>query len=145
MLEIRPYRESDEPAVVALWREVLADPAPWNDPAADLRRKLTVRRDWLFVATWDAAVVGTAMAGYDGHRGWVYRVAVAPGHRRRGVGTALLRRVEAALVAAGCPKVNLQVRAANPEAIAFYESLGFRIEDRISLGKPLPPGGEVDV
>jgi ribosomal protein S18 acetylase RimI-like enzyme len=93
------------------------------------------------VAVEGDVIVGTAMAGYDGHRGWVYAVAVKPSHRRRGVGAALMARVEVALRAAGCPKLNLQVRASNRQAVAFYERLGYAVEDRVSMGKLLA-GGE---
>ena len=79
-------QEADEPAVVALWREVLPDSAPHNNPATVIRQKLGVDRDLFLVAEAEAAAVGTVMGGYDGHRGWVYSVAVHPEHRRRGIG-----------------------------------------------------------
>jgi ribosomal protein S18 acetylase RimI-like enzyme len=77
------------------------------------------------------------MGSYDGHRGWVYALAVCPTHQRRGIGTALLRHLEAALQGRGCLKVNLQVRASNAEAVAFYERLGYVVEERVSMGKRL--------
>ena len=89
------------------------------------------------IATIDSRLVGTAMAGYDGHRGWVYYVAVAPQHRRKGVATALMKSVEENLVQLGCHKLNLQVRAQEPEAVAFYQTLGYRVEQRVSMGKLL--------
>ena len=82
-------------------------------------------------------VVGTVMAGYDGHRGWVYRLAVSPGHRGEGIAARLMRQAEAALAARGCAKVNLQVRAGNEAVVGFYRSLGYEVEERISLGKEL--------
>jgi ribosomal protein S18 acetylase RimI-like enzyme len=85
----------------------------------------------------EGAVVGTVMGGYDGHRGWVYSVAVRSMHRRAGIGTALLRRLEQALVERGCLKVNLQVRVSNAEIVAFYHSLGYAVEELISMGKRL--------
>jgi ribosomal protein S18 acetylase RimI-like enzyme len=136
-MEIRPFEERDEPAVVALWRAVFPVDRPWHDPVEIIRRKRALQREWFFVASLDSAVVGTALGGYDGHRGWVYHVAVSPGHRRLGIGSALVRRVEDALRAAGCPKINLQVFTANAGVVAFYEQLGYRVEERISLGKPL--------
>jgi ribosomal protein S18 acetylase RimI-like enzyme len=136
-MQVRPYQDGDEAAVIALWAEVLPDSAPHNDPATSLRKKLAVDRDLLFVAAAGAVVVGTAMGGYDGHRGWVYSVAVSPGHRRAGIGTALLRRLEQALAERGCLKVNLQVRASNAGVVAFYETLGYTIEERVSMGKRL--------
>ncbi len=140
MVAIRTYEESDEAAVAALWREVFPDAPPWNEPEADIRRKLAVQRDLFFVAVDGGEVVGTSLAGYDGHRGWVYYVAVRPDHRRRGVGAALMRRVEEELAAMGCPKLNLQVRAPNRETVAFYEKLGYAVEERVSMGKRLRGG-----
>jgi ribosomal protein S18 acetylase RimI-like enzyme len=137
MVAIRTYEESDEAAVAALWREVFADAPPWNEPEADIRRKLAVQRELFFVAVDGGDVVGTALAGYDGHRGWVYYVAVKPSHRRRGIGAALMRRVEEELEAMGCPKLNLQVRTPNRETVAFYEKLGYDVEERVSMGKRL--------
>lgn len=134
---IRPYRDVDEQQVIALWNESLADGAPHNDPATAIRQKLAVERDLFFVAEVDGRVSGTVMGGYDGHRGWVYSVAVKPAQRRRGIGAALVRHLEAALVRRGCLKVNLQVRATNAEVIAFYEKLGYAIEQRVSMGKRL--------
>ena len=83
------------------------------------------------------ALVGTAMGGYDGHRGWVYYVAVSPQKRRQGIGRTLMRRIEEELKRLGCPKLNLQVRASNHEVVAFYESLGYQVEERASMGKRL--------
>jgi ribosomal protein S18 acetylase RimI-like enzyme len=136
-MHIRPYQDTDEQAVIALWSEVLPDSAPHNDPATALRKKREFERDLFFVAVVDEAVVGTVMGGYDGHRGWVYSVAVGPRHRRQGIGAALVRRLETALGERGCLKVNLQVRASNAEVIAFYEKLGYGVEERVSMGKRL--------
>jgi ribosomal protein S18 acetylase RimI-like enzyme len=136
-MEIRPYLESDEAAVAELWREVFAEAPAWNVPAADIGRKLAVQRELFLVATVGSEVVGTAMAGYDGHRGWVYYVAVRPRYRRQGIGTALMERVEAGVARLGCPKINLQVRASNEGVVSFYEKLGYQVEERISMGKRL--------
>jgi len=87
------------------------------------------------VALREEQLVGTAMAGFDGHRGWVYYLGVDPKFRRQGIGTALMRRVEAQLIGLGCPKINLQIRAQNEEVQAFYEQLGYCAEDRLSMGK----------
>jgi ribosomal protein S18 acetylase RimI-like enzyme len=77
------------------------------------------------------------MAGYDGHRGWIYSLAVSPGHRRQSIGRTLLVHAEKALAAMGCPKVNLQVRATNSDVVEFYRKAGYALEERISLGKHL--------
>lgn len=136
-LEIRPYRDDDLNDVLALWREVFPDPPPWNEPRAVIATKLGVQRELFFVALKDGEIVGTAMSGFDGHRGWVYAVGVSPVLRRRGIGAALMKRVEEELAAAGCVKLNLQVRGSNAQASGFYASLGYETEDRISMGKRL--------
>jgi ribosomal protein S18 acetylase RimI-like enzyme len=136
-VEIRPYSESDETAVVELWREVFPDAPSWNIPEADIARKLTVQRELFLVATIEEEIVGTAMGGYDGHRGWVYYVVVSSRYRRQGIGTALMKRVEEGLMQLGCPKVNLQVRASNEEVVRFYKRLGYEVEERVSMGKRL--------
>lgn len=141
---ITPFREPDQDAVIALWQEVFPDEPPHNVPAEVIRRKLAVQRELFLVAREGAAVVGTVMAGYDGHRGWLYTVAVSPRHRRRGIGTSLVRAAEEALQALGCPKVNLQVRATNHGVAAFYEQLGYAVEERISMGKQLPQTKSAD-
>jgi ribosomal protein S18 acetylase RimI-like enzyme len=136
-LEIRPYDDADRDAVIALWREVFPDAPAHNDPARDIERKLSVQRELFFVAALDGALIGTAMAGFDGHRGWVYYLAVSPPHRRRGVGSALMRRAERDLAAFGCGKLNLMVRRSNDAVVDFYRALGYETEDRISMGKLL--------
>ncbi|BAY43543.1 GCN5-related N-acetyltransferase [Scytonema sp. HK-05] len=81
------------------------------------------------------AIVGTIMAGYDGHRGWLYTAAVSPQHRRQGIGSKLVQHAESVLIAMECPKINLQVRASNAEVVAFYKKLGYFTEERITHGK----------
>jgi ribosomal protein S18 acetylase RimI-like enzyme len=136
-LEIRSYKDEDEPAVIDLWRRVFPDAPPHNDPAGDIRRKLLVQPELFLVALDGQRLVGTAMSGFDGHRGWVYYLAVLPEHRRRGVGRALMQRIETELAARGCSKINLQVRSTNRRAADFYRHLGYQVEDRISMGKKL--------
>ncbi|KPL19064.1 MAG: acetyltransferase [candidate division Zixibacteria bacterium SM23_81] len=136
-LEIRSYIESDEKAVAVLWRRAFPDSPPWNVPEEDIRRKLSVQRELFLVAMRGSELLGTAMGGYDGHRGWVYYVVVSPEHRRQGIGKALMRRVEKSLAELGCPKLNLQVRASNAQAVSFYKRLGYEVEERISMSKRL--------
>jgi ribosomal protein S18 acetylase RimI-like enzyme len=136
-VDIRPFQESDEAEVILLWDHAFGDPAPHNDPATVVRHKLGVQRELFFVARLDGRLVGTVMGGYDGHRGWVYSLAVGPDVRRRGIGTALMRHVERELAGRGCPKVNLQVLASNASTVAFYEKLGYTVEARVSMGKLL--------
>jgi len=134
---IRPFEDADEVAVAALWREVFPDDPPWNEPSLVMAKKRAVQRDLFFVAHLDDELTGTAMAGYDGHRGWVYTLAVRPFRRRCGIGRALMARVESALVDLGCAKLNLQVRASNQAVVAFYEKMGYQVEQRVSMGKRL--------
>ncbi|MBU8934543.1 MAG: GNAT family acetyltransferase [candidate division Zixibacteria bacterium] len=136
-LAVRPYELSDEEAVVALWNVAFPDPAPHNDPQTAIARKQEIQRELFFVATIEERLVGTALAGYDGHRGWVYSVAVDPECRRRGIGAMLMTRVESELACIGCPKLNLQVLASNSEVVAFYHRLGYHVEERVSMGKLL--------
>ena len=135
-LRIRPYERGDAAQVVELWHRAGVS-RPWNDPAQDIERKLAVQRELFLVGTLGGRVVASAMAGYDGHRGWLYYLAVDPELQGSGIGRRLVERVEADLRALGCPKLNLQVRADNREAVRFYESLGYTVEDNVGLGKRL--------
>ena len=137
MIDIRPYERIDEEEVIELWRSVFQDMPAHNNLANYIGAKLTIQPELFYVAVLDEKIVGTAMSGFDGHRGWVYYVSVHPEYRRRGIGTDLMKIVESTLVEYGCPKLNLQIRADNAEVQSFYESLGYRVEDRISMGKRL--------
>ena len=132
---IRPATGADRSGVVTLWEIVFPDDPPHNAPSKVFAAKLAAADDMLLVAVDEDAVVGTTMAGYDGHRGWLHKVAVLPQYQRRGVATALGRHAILALRSAGCTKVNLQIRATNSEVRGFYESLGFEIEERLSMGR----------
>lgn len=135
-MEIRPFDEADEPAVIALWL-ACGLTRPWNDPHKDIARKLTQQRELFLVGTWGGVVVASVMAGYDGHRGWVNYLAVAPDRRGAGHGRALMAEVERLLALRGCPKLNLQVRSGNTEVLAFYARLGYGQDEVVSLGKRL--------
>ena len=136
-MQIRPFKETDQSGVIVLWREAFPDTPPHNDPVEDIHRKLGIQRELFLVAEKDSQIIGTAMAGFDGHRGWVYYVAVDKKHRRQGIGQALMQAVEDGLKQIGCTKLNLQVRLSNPEVVEFYEKLGYNIEERVSMGKHL--------
>ena len=137
-MNIRPFEQRDEAAVVALWERCRLT-RPWNDPRKDIARKLQVQAELFLVGELGGALVASVMAGYEGHRGWVNYLAVAPEHRGRGLGRALMHEVEALLLARGCPKVNVQVRSANGSAKLFYERLGYARDEAVSLGKRLIP------
>jgi ribosomal protein S18 acetylase RimI-like enzyme len=134
---IRSYSTEDLAGVTALWQLVFPSNSPWNIPEEDIQRKLRVQPDLFLVAILDDTLVGTTMAGFDGHRGWVYYVAVHPDYRRKGIGSALMEKAEKGLAAIGCSKINLQVRAGNSQVAAFYRQLGYQVEERISMGKRL--------
>jgi ribosomal protein S18 acetylase RimI-like enzyme len=136
-VDVRAYEDTDEAAVVALWDACFVEQRSWNQPRELIRRKVAVARDLFLVATLDRRIVGAVIAGWDGHRGWLYHLAVAPDVRRRGIGSRLVRAAESLLQARGCPKVNLQILAANRDVVRFYERLGFAVEERVSMGKPL--------
>jgi ribosomal protein S18 acetylase RimI-like enzyme len=140
---VRVFSQADTEAVLALWLQAFPEyndtTRPHRNPRLSIANKLGTQPELFFVATRDedGVIVGTAMAGYDGHRGWLYSLAVANEARRLGIGTRLVRHAESALAAMGCLKLNLQVLADKPEVIAFYDSLGYRADAVVSLGKRL--------
>ena len=135
-LRIRAFEAGDEAAVVALWR-ACGLTRPWNDPHRDIARKLTTQPELFLVGCVDGTLVATAMAGYDGHRGWVNYLAVAPSQRQLAIGRRLMAEAERLLAERGCPKLNLQVRSTNAEVLEFYRRLGYQQDDVVSLGKRL--------
>jgi ribosomal protein S18 acetylase RimI-like enzyme len=138
MPDIRQYQDpSDREQVIELWRTVFGYEAAHNDPALTIARKVAVQDGLFFVATQGHSIVGTVMAGYDGHRGWLYSVAVLAEQRGTGLGSRLVRFAEAALAQRGCLKINLQLLASNQATAAFYQSLGYVTEPRVSMGKVL--------
>jgi ribosomal protein S18 acetylase RimI-like enzyme len=142
-VEIRAFDIADEDAVVDLW-DTAGLTRPWNDPRADIRRKLTVQPELFLVAVDGGELVGSVMAGYDGHRGWLYYLAAAESHRGRGVGRALVAEAERLLEALGCPKVQLMVRPDNVGVRGFYDALGYEPFETWATGRRLiidGPGG----
>lgn len=139
-MRIRPFAESDTDAVIALWA-ACGLTRPWNDPARDIERKLTEQRELFLVGELDDEpddeIVATVMAGFDGHRGWVNYLGVAPRHRGRGYARDLMAHVEERLRARGCPKLSLQIRAENEAAAGFYRALGYEVDAVVSMGKRL--------
>jgi ribosomal protein S18 acetylase RimI-like enzyme len=134
--KIRSYQASDESAVINLWqRSNLV--VPQNKPKKDIEMKRKVQPDLFFVGTVSDRIVATVMAGYDGHRGWIYYLAVDPDYRRQQFGRRMMAQAESALNKLGCPKINLQVRTSNQAVISFYERLGFSNDNVIGLGKKL--------
>jgi ribosomal protein S18 acetylase RimI-like enzyme len=136
-ITVRAYQVEDELGVVALWNDVFPGDPPGNAPQMLIANKLSVQPHLFLVARQGEVVVGAVMAGFDGVRGWIHHLAVTPSARRRGLGRRLMREAESGLRELGCPKVNLQVRATNQSVVAFYESLGYSVEERVSLGRRL--------
>jgi len=135
-LHIRSFQSDDERAVIALW-QAAGLTRPWNDPGKDIARKLRVQPELFLVGELDGELIASAMAGYDGHRGSLYYLAVAPAHQRRGHARALLVEVETRLRALGCPKLNLQLRMDNVAARGFYARVGYELEARVGFSKRL--------
>lgn len=135
-MEIREYQVSDQTEVIDLWKRC-GLLVPWNDPQKDIERKMVVDGDLFLVCVDNNTVIGTAMGGYDGHRGWVNYLAVCPSQRRKGLGRTLMEAVEKRIYKKNCPKINIQVRTTNKDVLAFYDSLGYKVDKVVSLGKRL--------
>ena len=147
----RSFTPGDRTRVARLW-ETCGLTRPWNDPYRDIDRKLDRDAELLLVGeapaseaadgtTTTGRVVATVMTGYDGHRGWTNYLAVDPDHRGEGHGRTMMEAAETRLLALGCPKVNLQVRTDNPDAVAFYELLGYSVDPVVSMGRRLISDG----
>jgi ribosomal protein S18 acetylase RimI-like enzyme len=136
MLTIRSYRAEDGEPLVALW-ERCGLVRPNNDPRKDIARKQHEHPEWLLVGLFNDAVIASVMIGYEGHRGWINYLAVCPQYEKRGYGRRLMEEAERLLRAAGCPKINLQVRRTNREVLGFYRAIGYAVDEVVSLGKRL--------
>ena len=135
-LIIRSYIETDLQEVIKLWKSCDLV-VPWNNPEEDIARKLKVDPDLFLIGKASDEIVATVMGGYEGHRGWINYLAVAPTHQRNRYGAEIMAEVEKRIRAMGCPKINLQVRSTNADVISFYRSIGYRVDDVVSLGKRL--------
>ena len=131
---IRVYRDSDEDQVVALWH-ACGLTKDYNPPAGDIAFCRATPTAELFVAEDDGRVVATAMTGHDGHRGWLYYVAVEPALRGTGLGRLMVARAEAWLAALGVRKVNLIIRDTNTAVRGFYERIGYDVEPRTQMAR----------
>ncbi|BAY08970.1 GNAT family acetyltransferase [Calothrix sp. NIES-2098] len=135
-LLLRPYQEQDEAQVINLWYQCNLV-VPWNDPKQDIEFKLQVQPELFLVGLMETKVVATIMAGYEVHRGWLNYLAVAPEYQRQGIGKYMVAQATIKLKSMNCPKINIQIRNSNTDVIEFYENLGFKIDDVISMGKHL--------
>jgi ribosomal protein S18 acetylase RimI-like enzyme len=133
---IRQYSSQDQNTVIELWRKCNLTRS-WNNPEMDIERKLKVNPELFLVGVIGNRVVATVMGGYEGHRGWVNYLAVEPAYQKKGFGRQLMSEIEKKLQAMECPKLNLQVRVDNHEALVFYEKIGYKNDDVIGMGKRL--------
>ena len=137
-MEIRPIRDGDETAVADLW-ERCGLVRPWNDPASDIAFARATPQSEIFVGERESAIVASAMCGNDGHRGWVYYVAVSPDCQGERYGRAIMTAVEAWLRDLGVPKLELMIRSTNTEVVNFYETLGYKTEPVVTMSRWLIP------
>jgi ribosomal protein S18 acetylase RimI-like enzyme len=131
---LRDATVADAPAVIELWQTCDLT-RPWNDPLADFAQALGGPASMVLIAGHGEALAGSIMVGFDGHRGWVYYLAVAPDFRRHGLGRMLMDGAEAWLRTRGAPKIQLMVREDNHAALDFYEALGLERQKVVTLGK----------
>ena len=135
-LTIRDVADDDIAAVIELWNEA-GVARPWNDPARDIAFARRGQHSAVLVGVDGGRVVASAMVGEDGHRGWVYYVAIAPERQRGGLGSIMMQAAEDWLVRRGVWKVQLLVRADNAKAIGFYDQLGYHDTKSVCLQKVL--------
>lgn len=135
-MRIKPALRADRDVTIALWRAAGLT-RPWNDPAADFDLALANSTSTVLLAFDVAALVGSVMVGFDGHRGWVYYLATDPAQLRRGIGRKLMDAAQEWLIRQGCSRLRLMVRTENLTARGFYEALGYEAQDVVTLGKTL--------
>jgi ribosomal protein S18 acetylase RimI-like enzyme len=133
--QVMTYADRHFAGVEALWREAFPHDSPRNFAVNSIPKKIAVQPDLFVVAVEADVVVGSVLAGYDGYRGWLNRVAVLKSHQRRGIGAALVREIENRLQSLGCIKINLQILGSNEKVAGFYRAMGYEVEDRISMSK----------
>ena len=137
-MEIRLFTESDRQATIELW-EACDLTRPWNNPNKDINRKLNFQSNLFFVGEIDSKLIASAMAGYDGHRGSVFYLAIHPEYQGQGLGRQLMNHVETALIKLDCPKLNIIIRSTNTSVLQFYQTLEYTSDDVASIGKRLIP------
>lgn len=133
-MEISTASKSDMDSVIALWKACELT-RPWNDPAADYQMALMTETSDILLARKEDALIASVMVGFDGHRGWVYYLAVAPEHRRDGLGRIMMAEAEKWLKDRAAPKIQLMVRDDNAQAIGFYKALGYETQPVVTIGK----------
>lgn len=134
-MNIRPYLPADRDAVIALW-DACGLIRPWNDPGSDIDTCISKPESTILVGTdTGGAVIATVMVGHDGHRAWLYYLAVSPALQKGGMGRQMVAAAEAWVKARGIPKVMLMVRPENDKVRAFYEALGYVEEPRVIFSR----------
>jgi ribosomal protein S18 acetylase RimI-like enzyme len=139
-MKIRQYFPNDEKSVINLWK-ICNLTKPWNNPHQDINRKLKDSPELFLVGTIDGIIVASVMAGYDGHRGWIYYLAVDPEHRKQGLARQIMAAAEEKLLDIGCPKIDLMVRKDNLDVITFYEKIGYDHDEVVTMSKRLIEDG----
>ncbi len=134
MLHIRPYRDPDFEPLLALWR-VCGLLRPWNDPATDIALCLSTPSSDLFVGVEADRISASIMTGSDGHRGWLYYLAVDPTSRGEGFARAMVRHAEDWLAGHGIRKVELMIRDDNDAVRSFYERIGYQVEPHVVMSR----------
>ncbi|MFH1853137.1 MAG: GNAT family acetyltransferase [Candidatus Neomarinimicrobiota bacterium] len=135
-MKIRLFESQDTQAVIDLWQRCNLT-VPWNDPLRDIDRKLAHSPELFFVGKIGKQLVAVCMAGYDGHRGWIYYLGVDPTFRRQGLAADIMEYAEAVLKSRGCPKIDLMVRDSNQAVIEFYQRIGYMKDPVCVLSKRL--------
>jgi ribosomal protein S18 acetylase RimI-like enzyme len=133
-LAIAAIADAEVRDVIALWQRCGLT-RPWNDPAADIALARNGQNAAVLVGRDSSGIVASVLVGYDGHRGWVYYVAVDPDCRHKGYGRIIMDAAEEWLRTRGIEKMQLMVRPDNPEVHAFYRSLGYAEQPRIVFAK----------
>ncbi len=135
-IQFRQFHPDDTEATVALW-QACGLTRPWNDPHKDIERKLQQEPELFIVAEHNGQLLGSVMAGYDGHRGWIYYLSVLPQYQSQGLGKSLVLQAEQRLRSKGCPKIQLMIRHDNSGVQDFYRTLGYESAEVVVLGKRL--------
>ena len=132
------FEDKHRTQVIDLWKKCNLIKS-WNDPNKDIDRKLKVNDNLFLIVEFNKVIIGSAMIGYDGHRGSLYYLAVDPKHQRKGVGGMLMKEIEKRLIEVGCPKINIFIRNSNIEVKEFYQSIDYEEQDCLVYGKRLIP------
>ena len=132
------FEDKHRTQVIDLWKKCNLIKS-WNDPNKDIDRKLKVNDSLFLIVEFNKVIIGSAMIGYDGHRGSLYYLAVDPKHQRKGVGKMLMKEIEKRLIEVGCPKINIFIRNSKIEVKAFYQSIDYEEQNCLVYGKRLIP------